>query len=130
MLKTNSKQVKEKIRSFISGIFDASNYEREDLNSARIEDKIHFIALTCWEEKKHELNRTSFQNMFIEWCEGLPSLIDTALYYCHSSAVDLLGDMLEQTKEERSKYTEPEAEKMLSYLIYKEVANDLYKCAY
>lgn len=132
MLKTNSRQVKEKVRAFISQIFDASNYDRTDLNDAPIEEKLQFIALTCWQELGHEVRRhhSSMQEMFIEWCQGLPSLIDTALYYCHASAVDLVGDMLEQTQEERAKYSEPEAEKLLSYLIYKEVATDLFKVAY
>lgn len=132
MLKTNSRQVKEKVKAFISQIFDASNYDREDLNNASIEEKIQFIARTCWAELGHEVkkHRASFQDMFIEWCQGLPSLIDTACYYCHSSAVAIVGDMLEQTETERAKYSEPEAERLLSYLIYKEVANELYKCAY
>ena len=132
MLKTNSRQVKNKIREWISDNFEASSYDREDLNSAPIDKKIAFIARTCWAELGHEVKRrgASFQNMFIEWCQGLPSLLDTASYYCHCSAVDLVGDMLEQTKEERNKYTEPEAERLFSYLIYKEIANDLYKCAY
>lgn len=72
----------------------------------------------------------SFQEMFINWCAGLPSLLDTALYYCHCSAVELVGNILEQTKEERSKYSEAEAERLMSYLIYKEVANDLFRVAH
>lgn len=125
MLKTNSKQVKEKVRAFISSIFDASSYGREDLNSASIEEKINFIACTCWAELGHEVTRrgASHQEMFINWCQGLPSLIDTASYYCYASAVDLVGNMLEQTKEE-------EAERLLSYMIYREVSKDLFKCAY
>ena len=132
MIRTNSKQLREKVKAFISQIFDASSYDREDLNSAPIEEQLQFIALTCWHEKGFEVekNRASFQDMFIEWCQGLPSLIDTAIYYCHSSAVDLVGDMLEQTQEERAKYSEPEAERLLSYFIYREVSNDLFKIAY
>ena len=132
MLKTNCKQVKEKVRAFISQNFDASSYGREDLNHADIELKLQFIALTCWAELGHEVKRCneSHQEMFIHWCEGLPSLLDTAYYYCHCSAVDLVGDMLEQTKEERAKYTEIEAERLLSYMIYREVSTYLYKCAY
>ena len=130
MLRTNSKEVSIRIRSFIDQIFDASGYNREDLNNANTEDKIKFIAATCWEEKKREKNRAPFQEMFIEWCQGLPSVIDTALYYCHSSAVDILGDILEQTKEERNKYTEPQAERMISYLIYRECSEELFKCAF
>lgn len=132
MLKTNSKQVKEKVRAFISQNFDASSYDREDLNSADIELKLQFIARTCWAELKHEVKKCHYthQEMFIHWCEGLPSLLDTASYYCHCSAVDLVGDMLEQTKEERNKYTEADAERLLSYMIYREVSTYLYKCAF
>ena len=132
MIKTNSKEMKQKIRSLINDLFDASSYDREDLNSAPVEEKIAFIAKTCWSEKGFEVKKhyMTYQEMFIDWCQGLPSVIDTALYYCHESAVDLLGAMLEQTEEERNKYSEIEAEKMISYLIYRECANDLFKIAY
>ena len=132
MIRANSKQLRQKVRAFISQIFDASSYDREDLNNAPIEEQIQFIALTYWRELGHEVkrNHSSFQEMFINWCQGLPSLIDTALYYCHSSAVELVGDMLEQTKEERAKYSEMEAERLLSYFIYREVSSDLFKIAY
>ena len=131
MLKTNSKQVKEKIRALISQLFDASSYEREDLNNADVNEQIKFIARTCWAELGHEVKRLGYthQEMFINWCQGLPSLLDTSAYYLHS-AIKILGDILEETEEERNRYTEEEAEKLLSYLIYREVSTDLYKCAY
>ena len=47
MIRTNSKQVKKKVKAFISQIFDASSYDREDLNDAPIEEKLQFIARTC-----------------------------------------------------------------------------------
>lgn len=132
MLRTNSRQVKDKVKEWINNNFDASGYDREDLNNSNIDQKIAFIARTCWEELGHEVkkNRTSFQNMFENWCQGLPSVLDTASYYCHVSAVDLVGDILEQTQTERAKYSECEAEKLMTYLIYKEVANDLFRIAY
>ena len=131
MLKTNSKQVKEKIRALISELFDASSYDREDLNNADVSEQIKFIAVTCWHEVGfyHEKCGETYQSVFTHWCEGLPSLLDTASYYLHS-AIKILGDILEQTETERNRYTEPEAEKLLTYLIYKEVANDLFKVAY
>lgn len=131
MLKTNCKKTREKIRALISDLFDASSYDREDLNSASTEEKIKFIASTCWEELGHEVERcgSTYQEMFIDWCEGLPSLLDTSSYYLHS-AVKMLGDILEETEQERSKYTEEQAESTLSYLIYKEVADDLFRVAF
>lgn len=131
MLKTNSRQVKEKIKEFIIINFDASSHDREDLNGASYEKKVAFIAECCWHEG-HEVKKcgSSYQEMFINWCAGLPSVLDTALYYCRCSAVDLVGNILEQTKEERAKYTEVEAERLTSYLIYKECANDLFRIAH
>lgn len=129
MLKTNSKQVKEKIKKWINENFDSSSYGVE---CSTYEEKVAFIAKTCWHELGHEVKKrySSFQEMFVNWCQGLPSLIDTASYYCHSSAVDLVGGILEQTEEERNKYSETEAEHLMTYLIYREVANDLFKVAY
>lgn len=37
MLKINSRQTKEKIRSFMEQLFDASSYDREGLNMKRLD---------------------------------------------------------------------------------------------
>lgn len=128
MLKTNSKQVKEKIREWIIKNFEWSNYEGYYKKPETYEEMKETIALICWHEKSYQVIRQhdSFQNMFEEWCQGLPAVIDTASYYLHP-AVDLVGDILEQTKEERAKYSEPEAESMMTYLIYKEISPYLFK---
>ena len=132
MLRTNSKEVKEKIRSWIINNFDFSNYEGCGYIAPKdYEETKQTIALICWHEKSYQVLRLhdSLQNMFVEWCQGLPSVIDTASYYCHGSAVDLVGDILEQTKEERAKYSEVEAENLMTHLIFKEVfeyLRDLY----
>ena len=60
------------------------------------------------------------QQGFIDWCAGLPSILDTCYYY-NRSAIKDLGDILEQTEEERAKYTESDAERLLSILIYREL---------
>ena len=128
MLKTNSKQVKEKIKNWIIDNFDFSNYEGDGyITPTSYEDIKEAIAVICWHEKSFEVLRLhgTLQNMFIGWLQGLPSLLNSASYYCHSSAVDLVGDILEQTKEERAKYSEPEAENLMSYLIFKEVYPNL-----
>ena len=127
MLRTNSKEVKEKVKNWIINNFDWSNYEGYYTKPKTYEEIKETIALICWHEKSYQVLRLhdSLQNMFIEWCQGLPSLIDTASYYCHGSAVDLVGDILEQTKEERAKYSEVEAEKLMTHLIFKEIFENL-----
>ena len=118
MLKTNSKQVKEKIKNWIIENFDWSNYEGYYKKPTNYEEMKEAIAVICWHEKSFEVLRLhgSLQNMFIGWLQGLPSLLNSASYYV-GSAVDLLGDILEQSKEERAKYSETEAENQMSYLI-------------
>lgn len=71
---------------------------------------------------KYELIRKStLFDAFEYWCSGLPYLLNTADYYCHNSAINILGDILEETEEERSRFSELEAEKELTYLIFREI---------
>lgn len=42
-------------------------------------------------------------------------------YYYNRSAVDDLGEILEETDEEKAKYSEQQAEELLSRLIYREM---------
>lgn len=62
----------------------------------------------------------SIQDLFIEWCQGLPSVLDTCYYY-NRSAVDDLASILEQNEQEKSKFTESQAEERLTYLIFREI---------
>lgn len=57
---------------------------------------------------------------FADWCADLPSVLDTCYYY-NRSAVDDLGAILEETDEEKARYTEEQAEKTLTMLIYREL---------
>lgn len=57
---------------------------------------------------------------FADWCAGLPGVLDTYYYY-NRSAVDDLGAILEETEEEKARYTEEQAEKTITILIYKEL---------
>lgn len=57
---------------------------------------------------------------FADWCAGLPGVLNTCYYY-NRSAVDDLGAILEETSEEKARYTEEQAEKTLTTLIYREL---------
>ena len=122
MLKTNSKKAKENIKNYISGNFDGTNYGIETPETFK---GIATIILNTFKSEycfPNNLKRMSQQNLFIEWCAGLPSILDTCYFYNRSAVTDL-GDILEETEEERNKYTEEEAERMLTTLIYRELLN-------
>ena len=119
MLRTNSKKAIENIRTYIMENFNGENYEVETPETFK--ETATFIYNTFADEYLYEYNRRrNEQEVFMEWCQGLPSVIDTCYFY-NRSAVEDLGDILEETEEERNKYTEEEAEKCLTYLIYREI---------
>ncbi len=140
MLRTNSKQAKQNIKNYIIANFDASNYspkydyieEAEKMNNEGIypEKDIfsmvkHAINLEFYNEMichnlMYKNGKATQQQLFIEWCQGLPSILDTCYYY-NRSAIDDLGNILEQTQTERNKYTEEQAENMLTRLIFREL---------
>lgn len=140
MLRTNSKKAIENIRAYIVKGFDGTNYEPKfDYIEKAIEDNKHgsnidifslvanAIYSTFVDEYMHEYNRRrNEQTVFVEWCACLPSIIDTCYYYNRSAVADL-GDILEQTEEERNRYTEEEAEVTLSRLIYREITRGTRK---
>ena len=123
MLKTNSKQARENIRKFIIEQFDASNYTETPPQTWP--EIARFILITFEKEKYYSIEymraaRMTYQDVFVDWCAGLPSVLHTSYYYLYS-AVDVLGGLLEQTETEKSKYSEAAAETMLSKLIYSEL---------
>lgn len=113
-LKTNSKKVRERIRQHIVDGFNPEYAERnpEAKTFPEIAAEVMFVY------KRQRGKYRNVQDSFIEWLQGDPSIIDVSYYY--KSAVDMLGDILEQTSEERNRYTERQAEWMFSYLIYAE----------
>lgn len=125
MLKTNSKQAIANIRTYIINGFNGENYGIETPDT--FEEVAKFIYNTFVDEYLYEYNRRrNEQEVFIEWCAGLPSVIDTCYFY-NRSAVEDLGNILEETEAERNKYTEAEAEEMLTRLIYREIAKEARK---
>ena len=60
------------------------------------------------------------QEAFKNWCSGLPSVLDTCYYY-NRSAVEDVKNILEETDAEANKYTEQQAEELLTSLIYREL---------
>lgn len=121
MLKTNSKKVKEKIKNYIIELYDDEGYNvPKATNFDEIKENIKKVSYN--EVIKYELIRKStLFDAFEHWCSGLPCLLNTADYYCYNSAINILGDILEETEEERNRFSELEAEKELTFLIFREI---------
>lgn len=123
MLKTNSSRARENTREYIRENFNPEGYT--DTPPESWPDIARFI-MDCFREEKCKLDnrflagRISEWDLFYEWCQGLPSVLDTCYYY-NRSAVNDLGQILEETEEEKARFTEPQAEKQLTALLYMEL---------
>lgn len=121
MLKTSSKTVKERIRQFIldNTTLDNFNIDTTSWDWKQCAVKIREI---CLDEKSGDYycRTMSEQQRFADWVRGLPSAFDCEFLY-RQSAVDTLGDILDETDEEKARYTETDAENLLINLIWREI---------
>lgn len=123
MLRTNTKKAAANIRAYIMDEFTPEGYT--DNPPQEFPEVAAFILDTFRSEKYwypqdvryyHGCERLAFR----DWCAGLPSILDTC-YYHNRSAVDDLGAILEETEEEKARFTEQEAVQLLTDLIYREL---------
>ena len=132
MLRTNSKKATENTRSYILKHFDSEGYDFSG-NENDFHDVAAFV-YKCFIEEKYKYaeayysrNGYSMQDIFEEWAAGLPSVLDTCYYY-NRSAVDDLAGILEENETEKQKYNdERKAERLLTYLIYREISKEARK---
>ena len=123
MLKTNNKKARENIRNYIIAGFTPEGYT--DNPPQDFPEIARFILATFRNEKHHlpqdfRYYRNNELAAFADWCAGLAGVLDTCYYY-NRSAVDDLGAILEETDEEKARYTEEQAENTLTLLIYREL---------
>lgn len=120
MLKTNSKQARQNVQAYIMQGFTGENYSIETPETFK--DTAAVIMKIFNSEKPVEgaYSRMNEQERFTDWAQGLPSILDTCYYY-NRSAVDDLGAILEETAEEKARYSEQNAEQLLTALIYREL---------
>ena len=127
MLKSNSKKARENITNYILDNFTPESYTNEPPTKTR--EIMQFI-YNCFISEKFSIeNEKRYYKYneyaaFVDWCAGLPSILDTCYYY-NRSAIDDLGAILEETKKEKARFTESEAEKMLTYLIYNVIKKEI-----
>lgn len=122
MLRTNSKKAIDNLKKWTVEHFDADGYNDFNGDKNNFSDCAKFIYRVFLREKyegaEHYYRNTRMQDIFADWCAGLPSVLDTADYYYTRRAVDVLGEILEETDEEKARYTQTQAEKLLSALLW------------
>lgn len=127
MLKTNSKQARENIRAYILENFTPESYTDTPPTEPReIMQFIYncFISEKFTSENEKRYYKYNEYTAFVDWCAGLPSILDTCYYY-NRSAIDDLGAILEETETEKARYTEADAEKLLTILIYNTIKREI-----
>ena len=114
------------IRAYIMDNFAPENYT--DTPPKDFPGVAAFILDTFRKEKMSDFRYHNCNEFaaFDDWCSGLPSVLDTCYYY-NRSAVDDLGRILEETAEEKARFSEPEAERRLTWLIYRELSKGAAK---
>ena len=126
MLNTNSKKALENIRSYIVDNFTPENYNLEPSNDFATVAKVIY---NCFIEEKSGINdwgRVAEGVIFDDWMQGLPSIFG-ADYYLHCTALDDLGVILEEAEAEKARFTEDDAAKLLSSLIFREIKKAVKK---
>lgn len=122
-MKTTTKEARQNIRQYILDHFDPCGYDFTGPcsfpNVARFILSVHAKEKAYSPEYQSRKGYTNEQ-VFIDWAQGLPSVLDT-LYFYNRSAVDDLGAILEETEQEKNRYTEQQAEQLLTSLIYREL---------
>lgn len=124
MLRT--KKANENIRAYIMGNFTPENYTGEPPKD--FSEVAAFILDIFRKEKMSDFRYRDCNEFaaFTDWCQGLPSVLNTCYYY-NRSAVEDLGAILEETAEEKARYNEQEAERRLTWLIYRELGKGAAK---
>ena len=124
MLRT--KKAIENIRAYIMDKFTPEYYTNNPPKD--FPGVAAFILDTFRKEKMSDFRYRDCNEFaaFADWCSGLPSVLDTCYYY-NRSAVEDLGAILEETAEEKARFSEPEAERRLTWLIYRELSKGAAK---
>ena len=140
MLKTNSKKAKENLKKYImdyseSVFTDEQDYCHEsgikfDLNIDSFSDRCKMLYQRFLEEYCYPWNlqqyRFNYQALFEQWSRGLPCN-GLFCYWYNREAKEDIAAILEETETEKNKYTEEQAEKLLTNLLYREIYNGYLK---
>lgn len=119
MVKINSKKCRENVRNYIIQNFDPTDY-----NIAQFPSTFEETAKIIWDIFNKEMRcKNNYRNkyyIFISWCQGLPSILDTCYYYSRSARNDMMS-IQEVSEEDNYNHGERECEQLLTELIWEEI---------
>ena len=129
MLKTNSKVVTTKVRTWIlNNIATYGDYNNmlEPKGEGNTYTDSQFDELASWilykmQDEKGGLPYRSRFEQFRDWACGLPTALRTADYYVEYPAVDVVGDLLEESPKERERFSELDALRLMDLLVFREL---------
>lgn len=126
-LRTNSKQAMMNLYEYIKQDMDYL-VERADFDNIKIDindcKQVATFIYKIYQEEKPDSDQVMYhcrireQEEFEAWAKGLPLGVMFNYYY-QTVAKDIVGEVLEETEEEKGKYTETQAEDLLTYMIYR-----------
>ena len=123
MIKSNSKKAKQNIFNYVKEY--AEDYLSDDYGFTVTDDNLYSLIYSVFEDEARPHDgynaRKPVQDVFEAWASGL-ALGGLFCYYYNREAKKDLAKILEESAEEAAKYSEEAAEKMLTYLIYREVS--------
>ncbi len=131
MLRTNSKAARQNIMNYIRD--NAAEYIELEYSytTDQLENDNNLCAVIMdifKAEKYHGAEKYYHFNLFTaftDWAQGLA--LGGLFKYYYKPAVDIVGDILDQTPAERARYTETDAENTMTRLIYRELTERAYK---
>ena len=122
-IRTNSKQARKNVVDYIR-TYAEDHLEEAGLQGCSDAEMLQYIRDQFTREAcyTNNLRRCGFNlfQVFKDWAGGLP-LGQLFVYLLRRSAVDDLGAILHETDAEKAKYTEEQAEEMLTRLIFRAV---------
>ncbi len=124
-LRTNSKKAIQNVRAYILDNFNPEGYSAFDgmdrADFAAAATMIHFeFIVEKGGDLRFKAGRIGEYELFKDWCAGLPGILDTCYYYNRSALKDV-QNILEQSDAEAARFTESQAEELLTSLIFREI---------
>lgn len=131
MLRTTSKKAKENIRLWILANYTPEDYtnafqtETGEYTPENFPEVAASIMDTFHKEKGLDVRRYGLEIAFIDWMQGLPSILGT-LSLLGWEVTEILGNWLEETAEEKEAYSKKDedgqkAMKTALHLVFREI---------
>lgn len=118
-IRGNTKKARDRVQAYV--LQNVTDYEYNDFSTfADAADFIdaEFVRQAYSSKYQQKQNR---QQAFIEWSKGLPLDNLFTFWIYRTDPIELVGDILEESEQERARFTEEQAAEKMVYLIYAEV---------